>query len=223
MSIVLRTLLVLLFLLGTFINVINISSIDEYMLPELTVIASMRKNLGLTQKELAEEAKVSRSLIAKVESGLANPSFKQTKKIFDTLKRLETIKLVGLDRVKVSAIHNPDVVYVYADELLYLVQERMEKKAYSQLPVKTGEYVCGSITERGISRALLAEKKVDLRKLRVKDVMEQPFPQVAVDTPVHLIIPILQAQQAILTVENGKIKGIVTNSDIGKLFNQCPL
>jgi len=201
----------------------NIPIIDGNMLPELAEIALRRKSLGLTQKELANEAKVSRSLIAKVEKGLANPSYEQAKKIFNTLERLEALKLVGLGQVKVSAIHNTDVAYAYADEPLRLAQERMEEKAYSQLPVKVGDRVCGSITERGISRILLAGKKTDLRKLRVEDAMEQPFPQVALDTPVHLIIPILQAQQAILTVEGGSIKGIVTNSDIGKLFRSGSL
>ena len=65
--------------------------IDGNMLPELAEIALRRKNLGLTQKELAGEAKVSRSLIAKVESGIANPSFGQARKIFDLLERLEAM------------------------------------------------------------------------------------------------------------------------------------
>jgi predicted transcriptional regulator len=187
-------------------------------LPELSEIASRRKKLGITQKELANEAMVSRSLIAKVERGLANPSFNQAKKIFEVLKKMETKNLVGLEWVKVSAIQNQDVIYAYPDELLCVVQERMEKKAYSQFPVRVGDRICGSITERGISKVLLSRRK-DIQKLKVKDAMEQPFPQVASDTPVHVIIPILQLQQAILTIENGEIKGIVTNSDIGKLFS----
>lgn len=187
------------------------------MFPELAEIKRRRKKLDMTQGELAKEAGVSRSMIAKVEGGFAKPSFDQAKKIFDALKRLEMAKLVGMEWVTVREIHNPSVEYARLDESLYEVVRRMEETNFSQFPVKSGSVVIGSVTERGINRALVSGPK-DLSRLVVEAVMEPPFPQVPSETPAYLIIPLLQDRQAVLTVEKGEVVGIVTNSDIGKII-----
>ena len=54
----------------------------------LNEIKQMRKNLGITQKELCEKARVSQSLIAKIESGKIDPSYRNVQKIFDALNSM---------------------------------------------------------------------------------------------------------------------------------------
>ncbi|MCK4496763.1 MAG: helix-turn-helix domain-containing protein, partial [Candidatus Aenigmarchaeota archaeon] len=49
------------------------------MLPEIKSIKNRRKLLGLTQKDLAKQAGVSQSFIAKMESGRINPSYNHVK------------------------------------------------------------------------------------------------------------------------------------------------
>ncbi|MFQ5647816.1 MAG: helix-turn-helix transcriptional regulator, partial [Candidatus Aenigmatarchaeota archaeon] len=41
---------------------------------EITEIRKIRKKLGLTQSQLAQEARVSQSLIAKIEAGKLDPT-----------------------------------------------------------------------------------------------------------------------------------------------------
>lgn len=44
------------------------------------------------------------------------------------------------------------------------------------------------------------------------------LPTVSVNTPVAAVIVLLQNFQAILTVKEDKVVGIVTNTDIGRVF-----
>ena len=80
---------------------------------ELEEIKKIRKNLGLTQSELAKRANVSQSIIAKIESGKIDPTFTKTKKIFETLNYLENkeeIKAEELMNKKiVSLTHNESI------------------------------------------------------------------------------------------------------------------
>jgi len=50
--------------------------------------------------------------------------------------------------------------------------------------------------------------------------MERPFPILDVTTPVSLVVSLLQTYQAVLTTAQGKIVGIVTNTDLSKVFIQ---
>ena len=56
------------------------------MLYELTRIKQMRRNLELTQTELAKLSGVSQSLIAKIERGNIEPSYTIARKIFAVLE-----------------------------------------------------------------------------------------------------------------------------------------
>ena len=56
------------------------------------------------------------------------------------------------------------------------------------------------------------------REVKVKEVMEEPFPTVPPDATLPIIIHLLQRYQAVLIVERGEVKGIITNTDIGKVF-----
>ena len=57
------------------------------ILPDERTIRSRRKKADLTQKQLAREAGVSQSLIAKLESGKAEASYKKVKRIFEALDK----------------------------------------------------------------------------------------------------------------------------------------
>jgi len=200
------------------------------MLPELTEIVRRRKVLGLTQKELAEkviireekEKKIDkevtdRGYIAKLETGRLNPSYKKAKNIFDTLEILEEDQLGKKQKVTAGQIHNTPIEYANASERLYDAFQRMVKKAYSQLPVKSINGIVGSITERGINNRIMLSIE-DFKSFHVKDVIEEPFPTVGIDIPAVTLIPILQNCQAILTVKGDNVQGIITNTDLIKIF-----
>ena len=54
---------------------------------DLSELRILRKKIGLTQSELAKQASVSQSLIAKIESKKIDPSYTNAKKIFETLQK----------------------------------------------------------------------------------------------------------------------------------------
>jgi len=207
------------------------------MLPKLTEIAKRRKALDLTQAKLADKVseiaqrlnyeqtklvrakgEVSRGLIAKVENNYLIPNYQQAKNIFDALEVLENEELSKKKAIMAGQIHNMPIEYANASEHVLDVWKRMEDKAYSQAPVKGDVGIVGSITERGITSRMLTMGLEELRSLRVRDIMGESFPTVGMNTPIEAIIPLLQANQAILTIKGDKIVGIITNTDLMKIF-----
>lgn len=190
------------------------------MLPELDELARRRKKLGLTQSELSERVSVSRSLIAKLETGRLVPSYRVGKRLFDELERLEVERKGGdlLRNVTVGEIHGAPIEYVQALTPIQEVWIRMVETNFSQFPIRDGETISGSITERGINRAIMERDPEEVRSLPVREIMEPAFPTVSSRTAVGAVMPLLKAEQAVMTVEEGDIIGIITNSDIGKVF-----
>jgi len=188
------------------------------MFPPLGEVGKRRKALGLTQQGLAKAAGVNRSLLAKEERGHANPSYGEAKKIFETLEKLETGVPLRLAGITLDRVHNTEIMYAEAGEPLCLVEKRMSEKAYSQLPVRKNGRIVGSLTERGMNKALMASKGIEAKALLVEDAMEDCFPVVPASATVGAVAPLLQICQGVLTIKDGKITGIVTNADLLKLF-----
>ena len=73
------------------------------MFLELEDIKKMRRNLGLTQKELSVKAKVSQSIIAKIESKKISPSYDIVKRIFESLtiekEEKETVEKIMIKKI----------------------------------------------------------------------------------------------------------------------------
>ena len=67
-------------------------------------IKTVRAQLGITQAELAYRAKVSQSLIAKIESGLLDPTYNNAKKIFDALDDLTKHKEIKAEEIMTKRI-----------------------------------------------------------------------------------------------------------------------
>lgn len=186
------------------------------MLPDLSEIAKRRKRLGITQKKLARLAGVSQSFIAKLESGIINPSYNKVKVIFEILDTLE--KQNVREDLTAKDIMSSNVVGIAYSDSVSKASELMLKYGYSQLPVFKGSRVVGSISEKTILDKI--SKGLDFRKLsklKVKDIMEEPFPQVPENTPVPVIATLLGTFLAVLVVREEKIIGIITKSDLLKI------
>jgi len=188
------------------------------MLPELSDIMKRRKRLGLTQKELAKLSGVSQSLIAKIEAGKIVPSYSKVKAIFDTLENLEenVLKI----NIKAGDIMSRKVIGVKIDCKVTEASKIMLKYGFSQLPVFNKGRVVGSISEKDIM-AFLSKglKPEELSKLTVGDIMDEPFPQVSIKTPVFVINSLLQTFNAVLVTDRGKLVGIITKADMLKVMN----
>lgn len=184
------------------------------MLPELMDIGIRRKILGLTQSQLADEAGVSQSLIAKVEAGKTDPAYSNAKVILDSLERLEQKK----GGPTAGTMANRRLVWVRPSDSIGKAAERMRGNGVSQLPVIDGNNAVGSISEETLMNKVYGgEKPADLSKRAVSEVMEEPFPMVAEDTPFPAVSALLEAGRAVIVTKGGKVLGIITRADILKI------
>ena len=189
------------------------------MLPELSEVVIRRKALGLTQAELAARASVSRSFVAKLETGHLSPSYALMKALFEVLDSLEEERrgVVGLSGYRVGDVHASPVEYVDEGDSLRDVWVRMMETCFSQFPVVDLGDFTGSVTERDVNRTLM-ERDGDIGELVVGEIMGPPFPTVDIDVPLNAVISLLGYRQAVLSIEGGKVVGIVTSSDVGKIL-----
>jgi predicted transcriptional regulator len=185
------------------------------MLPSLEEISRRRRILGLTQKDLANLANVSQSLIAKLESGKIDSSYTKVKAIFDSLERIEIEK-----KSFVRDVLNPRIIGIQKDRNVSDAVQLMKENGYSQLPVFDGEFVIGSVSEKTILKQISDGKDLNtLSKLFVSEIMEEAFPQIAEDTPLSMVSNLLQGYSAILATKKGKIVGILTKADLLKILS----
>lgn len=184
-------------------------------------ISDSRKKLGLSQQKVARAAGLTSSTISKVEGGLI--------KNYDTLfKVVSVLREEVIKRKEVrdiftlfaERIMHGRVETVSADETVYEVWRKMKEKAYSQFPVEDQGKIVGSITEMGINRAIETFGAGEARRIKVREIMEDPFPQIPLNTPLPLIIHLLRVYQAVLVVKGGEVIGIITNTDIGEAFEK---
>ena len=185
------------------------------MLPELSEIGKRRRKLGLKQAQLARLASVSQSLIAKLESGKIDPSFSKTKQIFEALEQLE-----HKEQLTAKSILTKNIISVKASDRLSNAINLMKKNGISQLPVFSGDHIVGSLTEETILEKISSPGKIeDVPKLKVENVMDEPFPRVPEDTPSSLLGNLLSHSKAVLVARKEKIIGIVTNADLLKAIS----
>jgi predicted transcriptional regulator len=177
---------------------------------EIEEIKRKRKKLGITQKKLAELVGVSQPLIARIESGDIDPKLSLVKKIFEVLESLEGKK------VNAKSVMNPDVMYAKPEQSLREVIEVMLKYGISQMPVVELGRVLGTITESSIVNIILSRGIESTEKMRVKECMDAPLPTVSADESMEYICKMLINNPAVVVVEDGELRGIITKHDIMK-------
>jgi len=171
---------------------------------ELQTLKKLRKAVGLTQQQLAKQAEVSQSLIAKIESGNLDPTYSNVQKIASALERLHHHQ-----EQKAKDIMQKKVITIKPKETLHEVIEKMRKHSISQLPVLANTTVVGMISETAILDGILHHKgKI------VQDIMEEAPPIIAPETRVSIVSSLLQFSPLVLVAEKGNLKGVITKSDV---------
>lgn len=182
------------------------------MLPSLDEISRRRKELGLTQAKLAAMAGVSQSIIAKIETGSVDPSYSIVSRILGALDRIQVTPTL-----RVNQLMSRPVLSVSKMSLVREAVDMMKKKGYSQLPVFDGGRCVGSISEKTIlDHAARGESLEGVLGRRIREVMDSPFPIVNDDTPLDLVLGLLQGNYGVLVSRGQDIIGILTKSDILK-------
>ncbi len=178
------------------------------IMEELSELKKYRKRLNLTQKELAKRANVSQSLIAKIESGKVDPSYRNAKKIFETLSLLKQ-----KNELKARDIMHKKVIYAKSSDTLKDTIKKMRQKNISQLPVLKHNKVIGYISE-----SLLLDKLLNGEtQSKVGNVVEPSPPIVPPNTSQGVIAHLLKHFPFVLVKEKENIVGIITKVDLLKI------
>lgn len=171
---------------------------------ELSEIKKIRKNLGLTQTDLAKRANVSQSLIAKIESRKIDPTFTKTKKIFETLNDLE-----NKEEIKAEELMNEKIVSVIPGDGIKEAVNKMKKFGISQMPVIEDHKAVGLVSESTLLDALMSNEGK-----KIADIMEEIPPTVSKIASVKVISSLLKHYPMVLVSDSGKLTGLITKADL---------
>jgi predicted transcriptional regulator len=175
----------------------------------LSQLKRIRMRLGLTQTELAKQARVSQSLITKIEAGKIDPKYSTVQRLEQALNALE-----AKDQQRVASVMQRNILYATLQERVPHLIKRMQKAGISQVPVMDGKHVAGLITESIILEAISAEK--DLGKLAAEDIMIEAPPTILESTPLSIVAKLLEHASIIIVKEKNHVAGVVTRSDLIK-------
>lgn len=169
----------------------------------------MRKKANLTQKELARRAKISQSLVARIESGDVDPRVSTLRKILLVFNEVNDVKTsLGL------VMHSP-VISISAHETIGKGVEMMWKHGISQLPVVDGDKVIGSVREETILNKINQDNGKDLLSKSITFVLEDPFPSVTLNNSSDDVLRLLSiGAPAVLVNDHQRMVGIITKIDI---------
>lgn len=186
------------------------------LIPEISEIRLLRRELGLTQKQLAQMAGVSQSLIAKIERDLVQPSYGNVKRLLESLEREKTRRHPPVTVGKVCA---RNIVWAESNHTVREAANLMRKHGFSQLPVRRRELLVGSISDKLLSEALAsADRPETVGDKRVEEVMAEPFPQIPEATPLQVASTLLQFAPAVIVVRENAPVGVLTKSDLLKVL-----
>ncbi len=179
------------------------------MIDDIKQIKRIRKQLGLTQTELARLSGVSQSTIAKIEKGRIEPSYSVAKRIIAALE--ESLKN-SIYHFTAKDLCSSPIIVIHPDDLLDKALELMNVHAISQMPVMEDNRIIGSITEN----TLIKNYHKLGKNIRIKEVMEEPFPVVSSSTPLSLVREMLKIYPAVIVRGDNHNVGIITKADLLK-------
>jgi predicted transcriptional regulator len=170
----------------------------------------IRLQLGCTQAALAEAAGVSQSIIAKIEAGAADPTFKTLRAISAALNS----RIITTGKKAVDVMSSP-VIGVNSDTRLSECVAIMKKNGFSQMPVFSRGRMIGTITEGGILNIVAtAPDPTGVLNQRVRDHVQPVFAVVGRDTPLEALFSLFGYLPAVLVVSGEEVLGIITKIDM---------
>lgn len=170
------------------------------MIENIEEIKKIRKKLEITQKQLANIAGISQSIIAKIESGKTDPTYSTIKKISEALESQDK------NQKHAKEIMNKKIYSLEKEKTVKDAVELMLKKNISQVPIFEKEKILGIVTERDL---LFANKDEKLEKH-----ISNNFIILQEDSSITHIKKLLIDYSIIFIIKKGDFIGIITKSDV---------
>ncbi|MDO8841516.1 CBS domain-containing protein [Methanocalculus sp.] len=181
-------------------------------IPAPEEIRSARRRIGMTQAELAKRAGISQSMIARIERGSVDPRVSTLRLIIDVLTTAELPVIIAA-----NLMHAP-VESVSPDDSILSAVEKMDKMAFSQLPVLKEGVPVGCISEAAILSAIGEQRNQKGYHPKVRDYMEASFPTVPPEIEIETVVGILEQHHAVLVMKEGRVEGVITKHDLISLI-----
>ena len=172
------------------------------MIFDITKLKEIRTKLGATQKQFAQIAGVSQSLIAKIESGRLDPSYSNAVKIEQAIDLLRKKK-----EKEAREIMTKKTITACPGEKAEKIVKIMTKHNISQGPVIEKGNIIGLVTEGSI-----LEKK---GKTASENMIESP-PIVSGNAKISVIRALLEFYPIVVVKEKGRLAGVITKADLIK-------
>jgi len=166
-------------------------------------LKAMRESMGISQNELSRLAGISQAHVAKIENGRVNPRLL-------TVNRIISVLTGGKKARPCREIMSGKIVRGRFSDSIEMVAKLMKRLDISQVPVFEKGRPVGSVGEGTIVKNIGR----NLKQLKVRDVVEGPFPIVSGNDPIDILPTLLEFHPAVLVSEKGRIAGIITKSNL---------
>jgi predicted transcriptional regulator len=186
------------------------------ILPHLSDIKRLRKNLKISQKELGKILNISQSTISRIENATMDPPYSKLKKIYEYLEKEHNAR----EKLKKRAedIMTKNLISITPNSTIKKAITLMNEHEISQLPIFEKNHNLGSITSKKIQKCIIDHR--DIINTDVSLIKELSFPEIDKNWNVKDISALLLKYPAILVKENNVYIGIITDSDLLKLPNK---
>ncbi|NOZ80222.1 MAG: CBS domain-containing protein, partial [DPANN group archaeon] len=168
-------------------------------------LRQVRRKIGMTQIALAKESGVSQSLIAKIESGKLDPTYSKAKQIIQAVEFLS-----GKSEMTAKELMQKRIISVGPGATVKAVIRKLQQHNISQMPVIHQNKAVGLVSEATLLDVMMEEK----HQLQIQDIMSEAPPTISLSTGSRVITELLKYFPLVLVTDKGRIRGLVTKSDI---------
>lgn len=176
----------------------------EVMLKQLKKI---REEKNIQQKTVAEKVGIPASQLSKLENQGGNPTYGTVFKIWSAIMEDVGGRESRTAKEIIERCDDYELTFINPQDTVEETAEVFCQNNFSQAPVGDENNLKGSITEK----TLMHSNKDD----KIEEVMDPVFPEVRLDTNLHVIRAILDYEYAVIVKDKkGNVEDLITRWDL---------
>jgi predicted transcriptional regulator len=176
----------------------------EAMLRQLKKI---REEKNIQQKTVADKVGIPASQLSKLENQGGNPTYETVFKIWRVIMDEVGGRESRTAKEIIERCDDYELTFIDPDDTVEETADIFCENNFSQAPVGNEDNLRGSITEKTLMHANQDDK--------IGDIMDPVFPEVRLDTNLHVIRAILDYEYAVIVKDKkGEVKDLITRWDI---------